>query len=135
MTPQEYAAATAKLAAVNAEADALEQQVRDCINVAKEHSQKALEYVALRKAKTNARTKLLEENEPLRKAVEQHNIEAAAEQNKQRQAEAEANAAKSREAAEQAKAEEAAKEQSKEAKIDELSATVKRLEEKLAAKG
>jgi hypothetical protein len=102
MTQEEHAAVMAKLTAVQTEADALEQLVRDNINLARKYNQARAEAA-------NKRTALLESAEPLRKAIEQHNIEAAAEQNKRRIAEAEANAAKAKAAAEQAAAEEAAK--------------------------
>ena len=102
LTEAEYTAAVAKLTEVQTEADALEQVVRDSINLARK-------YNAARAEAANKRTALLDSAEPLRKAVEQHRIEVAAKQNEERKAQAEANAAKAREVAEKAKAEEAAK--------------------------
>jgi hypothetical protein len=135
MTPDEYTAAAARVSAAKAEIDALEQQMRDCINVSKEHSQKALEYVAMRKAKANQRTKLEEEIAPAVAAINQHNIEVAAEQNKRRQAEAEANAAKAKEQAEaKAKAEAEAK-AAEQSALDQANAEIERLKAELAAKG
>lgn len=102
LTDQEYTEAMARLTAGDTEAAALEQVVRDNINLARKHNH-------LRAEATHKKTALLESLEPLRQAVNQHNIGVAAERNAKRIAEAEANAARARAEAERVAAEEVCK--------------------------
>lgn len=113
MTNEEYLSAQAQLTAVETEAAALQQQVRDYID-------KAREFNDARRATDLKRTALLKSAEPLRQLVAAHVAELKQQAVAKVKAEAEAKAA--------ARAQEATELQKKDAEIASL-------KEQLAAKG